>query len=70
MRHASECSRRAPNADNVAAWFGPEHMEAPRDRIHIDLRVGGRYALTVVKPRGGAEFAIGYESSSSWSSRS
>ena len=47
------------DADNVAAWFGPEHMEAPRDRIHIDLRVGGRYALTVVSRGGGAEFAIG-----------
>src|SRR5256885_13140085 len=36
-------------------------MEAPRDRIHIDLRIGGRYELTMVQPGGGAEFAIGYE---------
>jgi uncharacterized protein YndB with AHSA1/START domain len=47
--------------DQVATWFGPEHMETPRDRIHIDLRVGGRYELTMVKPGGGAEFAIGYD---------
>jgi uncharacterized protein YndB with AHSA1/START domain len=47
--------------DTVAAWFGPEHMEAPRDRIHIDLRVGGRYELTMVSRGGGAEFAIGYD---------
>lgn len=46
--------------DQVAAWFGPEHMDTPRDRIHIDLRVGGRYELTMVNP-GGGEFAIGYE---------
>ncbi len=24
----------------VAAWYGPEHFEAPRERIRIDLRVG------------------------------
>ncbi|MGH3381093.1 MAG: SRPBCC family protein [Actinoallomurus sp.] len=45
----------------VAAWFGPEHMDTPPDRIHIDLRVGGRYQLTMVKRGGGAEFAIGYD---------
>jgi uncharacterized protein YndB with AHSA1/START domain len=47
--------------DEVAAWFGPEHMDTPRERIHIDLRVGGRYELTMVQPAGGAEHAIGYE---------
>jgi uncharacterized protein YndB with AHSA1/START domain len=48
--------------DEVAAWYGPEQMETPRERIHIDLRIGGRYELTMV-PRGGGhgEFAIGYE---------
>jgi uncharacterized protein YndB with AHSA1/START domain len=47
--------------DEVAAWFGPEHMETPRERIHIDLRVGGRYELTMVRRGGDGEFAIGYE---------
>ena len=46
--------------DALAAWYGPEHVETPRDRIHIDLRVGGRYELTMVSPAA-AEFAIGYE---------
>jgi uncharacterized protein YndB with AHSA1/START domain len=46
--------------DQVAAWFGPEGFDTPRDRIQIDLRVGGRYELTMVDP-GGAEFAVGYE---------
>jgi uncharacterized protein YndB with AHSA1/START domain len=46
--------------DQVAAWFGPEHAVTPREGIRIDLRVGGRYELTMVRPDGG-EFAIGYE---------
>ena len=47
--------------DEVAAWYGPEHFDTPRERIHIDLRVGGRYELTMVQRDGGAEFPIGYE---------
>jgi uncharacterized protein YndB with AHSA1/START domain len=45
----------------VAAWYGPEHMDTPREKIHIDLRVGGRYELRMVQRGGGGEFAIGYE---------
>ena len=47
--------------DEVSAWYGPEQMDAPRERIHIDLRVGGRWELTMVQRGGDAEFAIGYE---------
>jgi uncharacterized protein YndB with AHSA1/START domain len=47
--------------DEVAAWFGPEHFDTPRERIRIDARVGGRYELTMVQRGGGAEFAVGYE---------
>jgi uncharacterized protein YndB with AHSA1/START domain len=47
--------------EQVAAWYGPEHVETPRERIHIDLRVGGRYELTMVQPGSGAEFPIGYD---------
>ena len=47
--------------DEVAAWYGPEHVDTPRERIHIDLRVGGRYELTMVPRGGGGEFAIGYD---------
>jgi uncharacterized protein YndB with AHSA1/START domain len=47
--------------DELAAWYGPEHFETPRDRISIDLRVGGRYELTMVQRGGAREFAIGYE---------
>ena len=47
--------------DELARWYGPEHMKAPRERIRIDLRVGGRWELTMVSRGGGAEFAIGYD---------
>jgi uncharacterized protein YndB with AHSA1/START domain len=47
--------------DEVAAWFGPEHFDTPRDKISIDLRVGGRYELTMVQRDNGAEFPIGYD---------
>jgi uncharacterized protein YndB with AHSA1/START domain len=47
--------------DEVAAWFGPEHFDTPRDQIRIDLRVGGRYELTMVRRGGGSQHAIGYE---------
>jgi uncharacterized protein YndB with AHSA1/START domain len=47
--------------DEVAAWYGPEHMDAPRERIRIDPRVGGRWELTMVQRGGGAEFSISYE---------
>jgi uncharacterized protein YndB with AHSA1/START domain len=47
--------------DEVAAWYGPEHLDTPREKIRIDLRVGGRYELTMVQRDSGAEFAIGYE---------
>jgi len=49
------------DADELAAWYGPEHMEAPRERIRIDLRVGGRWELTMVQRGGSAEFSIGYD---------
>jgi uncharacterized protein YndB with AHSA1/START domain len=36
-------------------------MEAPRERVGIDLRVGGRSELTIVQRGGSAEFSIGYD---------
>ena len=47
--------------DEVATWYGPEHMDTPREQIHIDLRVDGRYELTMVQRGGAREFTIGYE---------
>jgi uncharacterized protein YndB with AHSA1/START domain len=47
--------------EQVAGWFGPDGFDTPRERIRIDLRVGGRYELTMVRRDGGGEYAIGYE---------
>ena len=45
----------------VAAWYGPEHFDTPSERVRIDLRVGGRYELTMVQRGGGREFPVAYE---------
>ena len=47
--------------DEVAAWYGPEQFDTPRERIFIDLRVGGRYELTMIQREDGAEFPAVYE---------
>jgi uncharacterized protein YndB with AHSA1/START domain len=47
--------------DELAAWYGPASMRTPREQIQIDLRVGGRYELTMVSLEGDREFSIGYE---------
>ena len=47
--------------DELAAWYGPEQFDTPRDTIHIDLRVGGRYELTMIQRGSGAEFPARYE---------
>ena len=45
----------------MAEWYGPDQFDTPRERIHIDLRVGGRYALTMIQRDNGAEFPAVYE---------
>jgi uncharacterized protein YndB with AHSA1/START domain len=47
--------------DQVAAWYGPEHFEARRETVHIDLRVGGRWELTMVQRGTGTEYPLHYE---------
>jgi uncharacterized protein YndB with AHSA1/START domain len=47
--------------DELAAWYGPDHVEVPRDRVRVDARVGGRWELTMVSRESGAEFPLGYE---------
>jgi uncharacterized protein YndB with AHSA1/START domain len=46
---------------DVAEWYGPEHFDTPQDKIRIDLEVGGRYELTMVRRDDGAEYPVGYE---------
>jgi uncharacterized protein YndB with AHSA1/START domain len=47
--------------DHVAQWFGPEHFDTPRETVEIDLRIGGRFELTMVQREGGARFPVRYE---------
>jgi len=47
--------------DQVAQWFGPDGFDTPRERVAIDLRVGGRYDLTMVQRDGGAQHPVSYE---------
>lgn len=47
-------------AEQVAAWYGPAHVDIPRDGVRIDLRVGGRWEVTMILP-GGRKFVAGYE---------
>jgi uncharacterized protein YndB with AHSA1/START domain len=47
------------NPDHVAQWFGPEGFETPRETVEIDLRVGGRFELSMV--RSGAHHPVRYE---------
>jgi uncharacterized protein YndB with AHSA1/START domain len=45
--------------EQVSAWYGPEQYDTPREKIRIDLRVGGRYELTMVG--GDARHPLSYE---------
>jgi uncharacterized protein YndB with AHSA1/START domain len=56
-----EVFRAWTDPDGVAAWFGPAHLDTPREKVRIDLRVGGRYELTMVRRDTGAELPTGYE---------
>jgi uncharacterized protein YndB with AHSA1/START domain len=47
--------------DHVAQWFGPERFDTPRETVEIDLRVGGRYELTMIQRDSGARFPVRYE---------
>jgi uncharacterized protein YndB with AHSA1/START domain len=53
--------RSPPRVSNLTLAYGPAHFDTPRERIHIDLRVGGRYELTMVQRDTRREFAIGYD---------
>jgi uncharacterized protein YndB with AHSA1/START domain len=45
----------------IASWWGPIGFHAPADSVEIDLRVGGRYRLTMVQDESGARFPLRYE---------
>ena len=45
----------------LSQWYGPAQFDTPEEKIHIDLRVGGRYELTMVRRDNGQEMPAGYE---------
>jgi uncharacterized protein YndB with AHSA1/START domain len=45
----------------LARWFGPASFDTPEEKIRIDLRVGGRYELTMVRRETGEELPSGFE---------
>jgi uncharacterized protein YndB with AHSA1/START domain len=47
--------------EQVARWFGPPGFETPRESVDIDLRVGGRFHLRMVRGGGGMEYGLRYE---------
>lgn len=47
--------------DRVAAWYGPERFDTPRESVVIEPRVGGRYELTMVERETGKEHPVRYE---------
>ena len=62
-----EVFRAWTDPDEVAQWYGPSQFDTPRERIHIDLRVGGRYELTMVSAMAAPSSRSAMRSSSSWS---
>jgi uncharacterized protein YndB with AHSA1/START domain len=56
-----EVFRAWTDPDEVALWYGPELFDTPREHVRIDLRVGGRYELTMVRRDNGEAFPVGYE---------
>ena len=47
--------------DQVAKWFGPAGFETPRESVEIDLRVGGRFDLRMVRGGSSAGHPVSYE---------
>ena len=47
--------------DHVAQWFGPDGFDTPSETVVIDVRVGGRYELTMVRKDTGAQFPVRHE---------
>ena len=47
--------------EQLAAWFGPEGFDTPPESVVIELRVGGRFELTMLRRDNGGEFPVRYE---------
>ena len=38
--------------DEAAIWWHPRGIRTPRESVHIDARIGGRYSYTMIAPDG------------------
>jgi uncharacterized protein YndB with AHSA1/START domain len=47
------------NPDEAAIWWHPRGVDTPRESVHIDARIGGRYSYTMVAPDGAEYPATG-----------
>jgi uncharacterized protein YndB with AHSA1/START domain len=47
--------------DQVAKWYGPQGFDIPPESVVIDLRVGGRFELRMVRAGMELEMRLGYE---------
>lgn len=47
------------DADEIAEWWHPAGMTTPRESVSVDLRVGGRYAYTMVDDTSAEEYPTG-----------
>jgi uncharacterized protein YndB with AHSA1/START domain len=45
--------------EHVARWFGPRGITTPASTIHMDVRPGGTFALTMVGDDDGAKYPSG-----------
>ena len=52
MRRASSCGRRGPIRTRRPSGGTRAGIETPRESVHIDARVGGRYSYTMIAPDG------------------
>jgi uncharacterized protein YndB with AHSA1/START domain len=45
--------------DQLARWYGPRGVHTPRETIDFDVRLGGRWRLTMINDETGEEYPTG-----------
>lgn len=45
----------------IAKWYGPAGFDTPPEDVHVELRVGGVYALTMIDRQSGTQYRLDYE---------
>lgn len=44
--------------EQLSKWYGPEHFDAPHDRIVVEPEPGGRWELVMIRGDNGDEFPL------------